>query len=208
MCGNAACARFSVDDAGVPRWYFLARSIQRQDERLPQPVAAKHAKPGTKRDELRRAELLAAAREIFGEKGYHESTVDDITRRAGVAKGCAISVFPKKEVSTTTTGDTFFPADHHDGGRRSRRAFRDVIEFFSRMQLAGVRLFQIFHENHVLARLRESASASQRRDDARDFYRKLAEVEAENVRLGIRLGVFREVDLMICMRTHRHVPNV
>jgi AcrR family transcriptional regulator len=38
------------------------------------------------RDE-RRAQLVHAAREVFGAKGYHDATVDDITRAAGVAKG-------------------------------------------------------------------------------------------------------------------------
>ncbi|MCU1277110.1 MAG: hypothetical protein JWM53_656, partial [bacterium] len=33
------------------------------------------------RDE-RRAQLVTAARDVFGQKGYHAATVDDITRAA------------------------------------------------------------------------------------------------------------------------------
>ena len=41
--------------------------------------------PGA-RDE-RRAQLIAAAGTVFGQKGYHAATVDDVTRAANVAKG-------------------------------------------------------------------------------------------------------------------------
>src|SRR5437868_4153925 len=47
------------------------------------------------RDE-RRAQLVAAAREVFGERGYHAATVDDITRVAGVAKGTFYLYFQEK----------------------------------------------------------------------------------------------------------------
>ena len=47
------------------------------------------------RDE-RRAQLVSAAREVFGEKGYHAATVDDITRAAGVAKGTFYLYFEEK----------------------------------------------------------------------------------------------------------------
>ena len=39
-----------------------------------------------RRDE-RRQSLLDGARALFARKGYHATTVDDITREAGVAKG-------------------------------------------------------------------------------------------------------------------------
>jgi AcrR family transcriptional regulator len=167
------------------------------------PAAPKDGKPGTKRDE-RRAELLAAAREIFGEKGFHEATVDDITRRAGVAKGTFYLYFPEKKEVYYELVSAFFQQIITMAGSIAP-GVNDVAEFFSRMQLAGVRLFQIFHENHVLARLayRESASLDPNVEKMlRDFYRKLAEVEAENVRLGMRLGVFRKVDPMICAYAH------
>src|SRR5437764_15224371 len=47
------------------------------------------------RDE-RRAQLVSAARDVFGQKGYHAATVDDITRAAGVAKGTFYLYFEEK----------------------------------------------------------------------------------------------------------------
>ncbi len=41
--------------------------------------------------------ILSAALEIFSKKGYHEATIDEIARRAGVAKGSIYRYFPSKE---------------------------------------------------------------------------------------------------------------
>ncbi|MCX7823515.1 MAG: TetR/AcrR family transcriptional regulator [Syntrophobacterales bacterium] len=41
--------------------------------------------------------ILSAALEIFAEKGYHDTTVDDIAKRAGIAKGSVYRYFPSKE---------------------------------------------------------------------------------------------------------------
>jgi AcrR family transcriptional regulator len=57
-----------------------------------------------KTDELRtvkeqrtRARLLEAAEEEFGQKGFYEAQIVDITRRAGVAHGTFYTYFPSKE---------------------------------------------------------------------------------------------------------------
>jgi AcrR family transcriptional regulator len=41
--------------------------------------------------------ILSAAMEVFAEKGYHETTVDDIAKRAGIGKGSIYRYFPSKE---------------------------------------------------------------------------------------------------------------
>ena len=40
--------------------------------------------------------ILAAAREIFGEKGYHSTTSEEIAKRAGVGKGTIYQYFESK----------------------------------------------------------------------------------------------------------------
>lgn len=49
--------------------------------------------------EFRTTELLAAARRIFAEKGFHEATVDAIAEVAGVAKGTVYLYFPSKRAA-------------------------------------------------------------------------------------------------------------
>ena len=47
--------------------------------------------------EERPRQILEAAFEVFGEKGLHAARLDDIARRAGVAKGTIYLYFPNKE---------------------------------------------------------------------------------------------------------------
>ncbi len=48
------------------------------------------------RREQRRAHILACALEVFAEKGYHASTVSDIIKKAGVARGTFYLYFSSK----------------------------------------------------------------------------------------------------------------
>ncbi|CAO5189365.1 Transcriptional regulator [Frankia sp. AiPs1] len=45
----------------------------------------------------RRAQLMTAGGELFAAKGYSATTLEDITRRAGVSKGLFYQYFPSKE---------------------------------------------------------------------------------------------------------------
>ena len=47
--------------------------------------------------ELRRLEIMRAARKVFAQKGYAETGVDDIAAEAGIGKGTLYLYFPSKE---------------------------------------------------------------------------------------------------------------
>lgn len=49
------------------------------------------------REEDRTSTILAAARQVFGEYGYHQATMQEVARRAGVAKGTVYLYFSSKE---------------------------------------------------------------------------------------------------------------
>jgi AcrR family transcriptional regulator len=156
-----------------------------------------------KRDE-RRAQLVAAAREIFGEKGYHEATVDDITKRAGVAKGTFYLYFSEKKEIYYDLVRSFF---QHivDIGATVAQEVNTVSEFYARIEKAALRLLGVFADHHALARLvyRESASLDPNLEKMlKEFYRQIAQVEAENIKVGIRLGIFRPVDPLVCAYAH------
>jgi AcrR family transcriptional regulator len=55
-----------------------------------------HGRRERKKEETRRRITLAAL-ELFHEKGFEATTVDEITERADVAKGTFFNYFPKKE---------------------------------------------------------------------------------------------------------------
>jgi AcrR family transcriptional regulator len=47
--------------------------------------------------EERRAEILAAALEVFADRGYHQSSIDDIARAAGISKALIYEHFAAKQ---------------------------------------------------------------------------------------------------------------
>jgi AcrR family transcriptional regulator len=51
------------------------------------------AKPRQRRKEARPAELLAAALEVFAEKGFAATRLEEIAARAGVSKGTVYLYF-------------------------------------------------------------------------------------------------------------------
>ena len=157
----------------------------------------------------RYAELLDAARKVFGKKGYHAATVDDITRMAGVAKGTFYLYFNEKPAIFYELIQQFFDLVQSVG----KSVAQDVAtkqDFFGRIEEAANRLATLFRENRDLVRLvyRESMGMDARLEQmVRDFYRQMAQVEAENVRLGISLGIFRD-DIEPTLVAYAHLGMV
>ena len=59
-------------------------------------MATQDLSAGDRRRARTRAALLEAARELFSERGYHQTRVDEITGRAGVATGTFYLYFKDK----------------------------------------------------------------------------------------------------------------
>jgi TetR/AcrR family transcriptional regulator, cholesterol catabolism regulator len=57
-----------------------------------------------KKQEVERR-IREAALELFGEKGYEETTVEEIAERADVAKGTFFNYFPRKDAILTALAD-------------------------------------------------------------------------------------------------------
>lgn len=186
------------------------RRIAQRRTTTPRPVAPQKAAPRPRRrrspeqrDE-RRAQLITAARDVFAAKGYHEATVDDITRAAGVAKGTFYLYFQEKREIYHELVRSFL---QHitDIGASVAREVKTPKDFFARTEQATSELLRVFIEHFPLARLayRESMGINPELDRMlRQFYRDLAKVEAENIRLGIELGLFRQVDPLVTAYAH------
>lgn len=61
-----------------------------------QPMVAPRSLKEKQRRE-REALILQAAEEVLAEKGYHETSIDEIAARVGIAKGTVYLHFPSKE---------------------------------------------------------------------------------------------------------------
>jgi AcrR family transcriptional regulator len=149
------------------------------------------------RDE-RRAALLAAARDVFAQRGYHATTVDDITRAAGVAKGTFYLYFQEKRQIYYEVIRGFLQLVKDIG--LSIGSSTDPRAFLARAEQGAHELMKVFLENRELARLayRESMGLDPELEQmVRSFYRELSELGAAAVRAGIDLGLLRPVDPMV-----------
>lgn len=107
----------------------------------------------------RRAEILAAARAVFAEKGLGDSKISDIVARAGVAQGTFYLYFASK------TALLYALADDLDNALMDaiRAATAGPVSFAAKID-AGIRAaFGVFAERQdVLTTLRSALGVSQR----------------------------------------------
>src|SRR6185369_6765539 len=85
---------------------------------------------GRKKEETR-ARIFQAALDLFQQKGFEATTVDDITERADVAKGTFFNYYPRKE---SVVFDLCFEhltdvENHSEGlGKKPMRAVDQIVE--------------------------------------------------------------------------------
>jgi len=161
----------------VPRW-------QRQPEARPQ-------------------QILEAAFRVFGARGLHQATLDDVARAAGITKGTIYLYFPSKAALFTAmlkarVNDIMPPPEAPPDGR-SALTTRD------RLSALGRRLYQFFRSPAYLAMYRTvvgeaalfpEAAALLYREGIMPANRRLADV----IQRGIAAGEFRAVDPVIAAR--------
>jgi AcrR family transcriptional regulator len=148
----------------------------------------KRADEGTRFDEI-----LSAAAELFYEKGYHATTMQDVADRVGMLKGSLYYYINSKEDLLYITldqvikkGDDYFTqkvASEKDPVEKLRRAIEAEIEYVIRDQVT-VGLF--LHEFDTLSDLRRKRILARMRR-FQDRYIKI-------IREGQAAGVFRELD--------------
>jgi len=101
--------------------------------------------------EVRCAEILEAARQVFAKKGFSQATVDDIAEAAGVAKGTLYLYFRSKDEIylaalkqgiSTLHEETMRQVDESATAAQKIRAFiRARIEYFEKNR----EFFKIYH---------------------------------------------------------------
>src|SRR5438270_4285476 len=130
----------------------MPRRTAAASSRAPAPKATTRPKRSAALRDERRAQLVNAARDVFGGKGYHAATVDDITRAAGVAKGTFYLYFDEKREVYYDLVRSFL--QHvKDIGASVAREVHTPQEFFLRCEQAAQELVRVFLVHHKLARL-------------------------------------------------------
>lgn len=124
--------------------------------------------PATPRGEATRRRILDAAEHVFGEMGYYEASVAEITRRAGVAQGTFYIYFHSKR-------ETFVELVE-DIGERLRMATSAAIQGTTDRIAAERKGFEAFfrfvYEHRRIYRIVEEAGRVAP-ETARDYYRRI-----------------------------------
>ena len=144
--------------------------------------------PVTARGEATRRRILDAAEAVFGEMGYYEASVSEITRRARVAQGTFYIYFPnKREIFVELVEDLgerlrsatrTAMADAPDRLEAERRGFTAFFEFAATHR----RIYTIVQEAERVAP--EAAQA---------YYRHISRGYVHGLRAAMNAGTIRSM---------------
>jgi len=152
-------------------------------------------------DELPRQSLEAAFR-VFGARGFHQATLDDVARQAGITKGTIYLYFPSKAALFTAMLKTRITAvipstEPHTG--------RAASSLEGRLAAIGQDIYRFLSSPAYLAMFRTVVGeVTQFPEIAAQVYREGILVAnrrfAAVIRTAIRSGEFRDVDAMVAAR--------
>ncbi len=169
---------------------------------MPNPTPARHTPRWKRQPENRPRQILEAAFRVFGSRGLHKATLDDVAREAGISKGTIYLYFPSKaalfSAMIKARVNAVMPEVEtpRDGG---------PSEIRSRLVTLGRRLYRFFRSPAYLAMYRTvvseaidfpEAAALLYREGILPANRRLAEI----FRRGISTGEFRSVDPLVTAR--------
>jgi AcrR family transcriptional regulator len=145
--------------------------------------------PVTPRGEATRRRILDAAEAVFGELGYYEASVSEITRRAGVAQGTFYLYFHSKR-------DIFIELVE-DLGRSLRAATRAAIaDAGDRLEAErrGFTAFFAFVASHrrIYRIVQEAERVAP--EAAQDYYQRISRGYERGLRAAMDAGTVRPMD--------------
>ncbi len=152
-------------------------------------VSHKSKVPVTERGRQSRQRILDAAEKVFGEKGYFEASIADITREAGVSLGSFYIYFASKHDVFVEVLQTL--------ARVIRRTTREAIEK-SRDRIEGERLgfaafFSLVDSHPYLYRVVRQAEFVDA-DAFRSYYEVIVSRYQERLRAAMDKGELREIN--------------
>jgi AcrR family transcriptional regulator len=149
---------------------------------MPSPTPPDTTAPPTARGRKTRRKLLAAAETLIGTQGFHETSVGDITRTAGVGQGTFYLYFSSKE-------EIFRQLVRHLSQQLRRALAKAISGATNRLEVEerGVREFIRFSAEH--RELYQIVSESQFIDP--ELFRWYYERLAEGYTLGLTLAMDR-----------------
>lgn len=145
--------------------------------------------PVTARGEATRRRILDTAEEVFGEMGYYEASISEITRRAGVAQGTYYIYFHSKR--------EIFAELVEDIGERLRAEMRSAISGLTdrlEIERRGFRAFFIFVARHrrIYSIVQEAERVAP--EAFYTYYRKIAQGYVRGLQEAMDTGKIMRLD--------------
>ncbi len=144
-------------------------------------------------EERRTEEILGAAFRVFSAQGYHNATVDDVAREAGVSKGTCYQYFQGKEdifiATVERTLDTLLAEADAAAG--------DAVDALMRLGIEGLTFISKYRDLQfmLLGILSEALGGNERmRAKAAEVFGRVARFLSRDIEKGIADGVFRPTD--------------
>jgi AcrR family transcriptional regulator len=147
----------------------------------------------TSDEERRTEEILGAAFRIFSVKGYHNATVDDIAREAGISKGTCYQYFTGKE-------DVFIATMERTLSEllsEAEAAAGEASEALVRLGIEGLTFISKYRDLQFMfmGMISEALGGNDRlRKKAAEAFGKVADFLSRDIERGIAEGIFRPVD--------------
>ncbi len=147
------------------------------------------ASPRTKRGERTRLKIIRAAEKVFGERGYYEARISEITRQSGVALGTFYLYFSSKEEIFRALIETL----NRDLRHTLAEGTRD-LKTRAEVEAEGLRLFLKFLQHHrKLYRIVKQAEVVDP-DLFRWYYQRIAQGYGRGLEAAMDRGEFRRRD--------------
>jgi AcrR family transcriptional regulator len=147
------------------------------------------SEPVTARGQQTRQKILKAAEEVFGKKGYHQSSIIEITQRAGVAQGTFYVYFPNKESAFTE----LVKALSYSWRREVAEAIQGISDRVE-VEQVGFRIFFAFLHKHPHLHFIVRQAQFVDEELFRWYYRRLAEGYVQGLTQAMEAGQIRSLN--------------
>lgn len=146
----------------------------------------------------RREEILKAAILVFSQKGYHDTSISDIIKKAGIARGTFYLYFEnKRQIFDSILDNLLIEIDHCI---KKIDIGKDRPSPLEQLKANLTRIFTLLVKNPELSRilLRHATGLDEESDrKITEFYDRLAYKIGEALKLGTKMGLIRKCNPMI-----------
>lgn len=147
--------------------------------------------------DARRKQLLDAAFQAFGKKGYHGAQVSDIIQEAGVARGTFYLYFTSKREAFEAVLNAIFERVHSQVQSLPRHEVAKIPE-----QIKGnlTRITHLLLQEPLLVKILLAESIGidpEREEQLAKFYKQLLELTSKSIRQGQEMGFVRQGDPLL-----------